>query len=110
MVQKALTGAAEEIGKLRPGIRGTHIDDPHRLDPWLWRLDAKEARGLAALNAAPELSLGRNSEMLLRARHWLDPWLDRVGPVITFNYVPGTMGVTGTEASKRRIAAYGIAG
>src|SRR6516225_8586285 len=41
MIQKGLPCAAEQAGKLRPRIRSTHVDDPHRLDPWLGRLDAE---------------------------------------------------------------------
>ena len=51
-------GPAKTRGEFRPGIRGAHVDDPDRLDPRLWRLDAEQARGLAALDAAPELPLG----------------------------------------------------
>jgi hypothetical protein len=65
MFQKRLPGAAEETGKLGPGVRGTHIDDPDGFDPRLGRLDAKESRGLAALDAAPELPLRCDDEVLI---------------------------------------------
>ena len=65
MVQKGLSGAAEETGKFRPGVRAAHIDDADSLDPGFGRLDSKEARGLAALHATPELSLRSYDEVLV---------------------------------------------
>ena len=65
MLEKGLPGAAEDAGKFRPGIRGTHVDNPDRFDARLGRLDPEEARGLAALDAAPELPLGRDDQMLV---------------------------------------------
>src|SRR5262249_1410131 len=65
MIQKRLPCAAEQAGKFRPRIGSTPTDDPPRLDPWFRRLDTEEARGLAALNAPPELSLGRDDEVLI---------------------------------------------
>ena len=38
---------------------------PYFLNPWLPRFDAKEARGLPAFDAAPELALGRNNQVLV---------------------------------------------
>jgi hypothetical protein len=46
-------------------VRAAHIDDPDRFDPRLWRFNAKQARRVAALHAAPELSLGRDNEVLV---------------------------------------------
>src|SRR6516162_2926841 len=66
MVQKGLSGAAENPSKFRPGVRGTHIDDTHRLYSWLWRFDTKEVRGLAAFDTAPELSLRSNDQVLVK--------------------------------------------
>ena len=37
----------------------------NRLDPGLWRLNPEEARGLAALDTAPELSFGRDDKVLV---------------------------------------------
>src|SRR5262245_20867482 len=54
MVEKGLAGVAKQGGELRPGIRGAHIDDADRLDARPRRFNAKEARGLAVLDAAPE--------------------------------------------------------
>ena len=65
MLQKGLPRVPEETGKLRPGVRGAHVDDPDRLDPWLRWLNPEEARGLAALDAAPELPLSRDNEVLI---------------------------------------------
>src|SRR5215469_6875653 len=77
MLQKGLSGAAEDSSKFRPGIRGAHVDDPHRFDAWLRRFNAKQSRGLAVLNATPELSLGGDDEMLIErigVRGDLDPF------------------------------------
>ena len=41
-------------GEFRPGIGGAHVDNAHRLKPWPRRLGVEQARGLAALHAAPE--------------------------------------------------------
>src|SRR5262249_35055988 len=65
MVQKSLSGGAEDSGKLRPGVRAAHVYNPDCLDPRLGRLDAEEARGLAALHTVPELTLGRDNQMLI---------------------------------------------
>jgi hypothetical protein len=67
VLQKGLPGIAEQTGKLRPGIRGAHIHNPHCLDSGFWWFDTKEARGLAALDAAPELSLCCNNQIELKA-------------------------------------------
>src|SRR5215471_15423710 len=65
MLQKGLSAAAEDSSKLCPGIRGAHVDDPHRFDARLGRFNTKQSRGLAVLNAAPEFSLGGDDEMLI---------------------------------------------
>src|ERR1700724_2717624 len=57
VVHERLAGRSEHGGKLGPGIGRAHVDNPHSLDPRPRWLDAEEARGLAALNAAPELFL-----------------------------------------------------
>ena len=58
-------GPRKDRRKLRPGIGRAHIDNAHRLDARLRRLDAKQARWLATLDAAPEFPLGRNDQMLV---------------------------------------------
>ena len=58
VIEIGRAGPAKYPGKFRPGIGGTHIDDPHRLDPRTRRLDAEQGRGLATLDAVPELLLG----------------------------------------------------
>ena len=63
--RKACPGRAEQPGKLRPGIGCAHVDDPDGFDPRPRRLDAEQARGLAALDAAPELLLRRKQEVLI---------------------------------------------
>ena len=55
MVQKGLPSAAEQTGNFRPGIGPAHVDNPHGFNPGLRWFDAKEARGLAAFDTAPEL-------------------------------------------------------
>src|SRR6476620_4213291 len=52
-----LPGRLKQAGKLGPGVGAAHVDGPDRLDLWPWRLDAKQVRGLAGLDAAPELLL-----------------------------------------------------
>ena len=52
-------------GEFRPGIGRTHVDNAHRLDARLRRLDAEQGRGLAALDAAPEFPLGGDDEVLI---------------------------------------------
>src|SRR6516165_8595735 len=66
MLQKGLSGAAEDSSKLCPGIRGAHVDDPHSFDACLGRLNTKQARRLAALDTAPELPLSRNNKVLIK--------------------------------------------
>src|SRR6516225_7903077 len=65
MLQKRLSGAAEDSGKFGPGIRGTHIHHPNPFEARRRRVDAKEMRGLAALYTAPELSLGGHDKVLI---------------------------------------------
>ena len=65
VLEEGGAGRAEHAGELGPGIGRAHVDDPHRLDPWPRRLDAEEARGLATLDAAPELLLRGQQEMLV---------------------------------------------
>jgi hypothetical protein len=54
MLQVGIFRSPKHRGKFRPGVGRAHVHDPHRLDTSAWRLDPKEARGLAALHAAPE--------------------------------------------------------
>ena len=80
MLQKGLSGAAEETREFRPRVRIAHINNPDGLDPWLWRFDSEQLRWLAALDAAPELALGRDDEMLIERIGMgqnLDPSLPR---------------------------------
>ena len=48
-------------------LDGGHVNDPDRLDPRPRRLDTKEARGLAALDAAPEFLLCGEEQVLIEA-------------------------------------------
>jgi hypothetical protein len=57
--------------ELCPAIGQAHVDNANRFQARLGRFDAKEARGLAALNASPELLLGGQQKVPrseLRAR------------------------------------------
>src|ERR1700730_7808902 len=64
MLGKGLSRRPERGGELGPCIRRAHVDDPPRLDARPRWLDPEEARGLAALHAAPELLLGGEQKML----------------------------------------------
>src|SRR5215469_13971342 len=65
MIEKSLPGAAEQAGKFGPGIRSAHIHNPDRFDPRRWWFNTEDARGLAALNTAPELPLSRDNQVLV---------------------------------------------
>src|SRR5262245_61558780 len=65
MFEIGLPGPPEHTGKFRPGVRGAHIQDPYGRDPRPWGLDAEEAWGLAALDAAPKFPLGRQQQVLV---------------------------------------------
>src|ERR1051326_7641079 len=62
MVEKGRAAGPEEAGALGPGIGGAHVDHPHGLDSWPGRFDAEQTRGLAALDAPPELLLRSEQE------------------------------------------------
>ena len=65
MLEMRRPGLREQRRELRPGIRGAHVDDPHRLDPRLRRFDPEQARGLPELDTAPELLLRGEHEVLV---------------------------------------------
>ena len=65
VLQDGRMGAAIDAGELRPGIRGAHVNPTDRFDPDLRRFREEQARGLTGLDAAPELFLGREQEMLV---------------------------------------------
>src|SRR5215467_14319856 len=54
MLQKCRSGLAKDCGEFRPGIGRTHINDADGLDAKSRRLGKEQARGHAALDAAPE--------------------------------------------------------
>src|SRR5215470_15666698 len=58
MLQKCCSSPAKDCGEFRPGIGRTHINDANGLNAGSRRLSKEQARGLAALNATPELLLG----------------------------------------------------
>src|SRR5262245_11381289 len=59
MLEVSLARAPKHAREFRPSIGGAHVDNPHRFDPRAGRLDPKQARGLAILNAAPKFFFGR---------------------------------------------------
>ncbi len=65
MLEVGLSGAAKDVGEFRPGIGRAHVHDPHRLDASSRGFDAEEARGLAALHAAPEFLFRGQQEVLV---------------------------------------------
>jgi hypothetical protein len=60
-----LPGSREDRGELRPGIGGRHVDNAHRFKPRFWRFDPEQLRLLATLDAAPELALGGDDQVLI---------------------------------------------
>src|SRR5216683_5251540 len=54
MLQKCCSGLTKDCGEFRPGIRRTHINDAYGFDAGSRQLGKEQARGLAALDAAPE--------------------------------------------------------
>src|SRR5262249_41582055 len=51
MLEVSLARAPKHTREFRPGIGCAHVNDPHRFDPRAGRLDSKQSRGLAILNA-----------------------------------------------------------
>src|SRR6516225_6803174 len=64
VLEMCLPGSREDRGELRPGVGHGHIHDTDSLKPRLGRLDAKQLWWFAALDAAPELSLGGDDQVL----------------------------------------------
>src|SRR5262249_38664782 len=62
VLQMRRAGAGEDRC---PGIRGSHIDDADRFKPRLRRLDPEQLRFFAGFDAAPELALGGDDQMLI---------------------------------------------
>jgi hypothetical protein len=56
----------KDCGEIRPGIGGAHIDNANRIHARSRRLDPKQGRGLATLDAAPELAFGGDNEVLVQ--------------------------------------------
>src|SRR5262249_13304362 len=65
MLEVSLARTPKHAGEFRQGIVCANVDDPRRFDPGPTRLDSKQSRGLAILNAAPEFFLGREQEVLV---------------------------------------------
>src|SRR5215813_4963455 len=70
MLEVSLARASKHARKFRPGIGCAHVDDAHRFDPRAGRLDSKQSRWLAILDAAPEFFLGREQEVLVERIGW----------------------------------------
>src|SRR6266851_3839709 len=66
VLEVRLPRAAEDPSELGPAVGGVHIDDPHHLNSWPGRINQEQPRGLATLNTAPELFLGRQQEVLAK--------------------------------------------
>jgi hypothetical protein len=65
VLEMSRPGPRKDRSKLRPRIRGAHIDNADCLHPRLWRFDAKQSRLLPSLDTAPELPLGGDDEVLI---------------------------------------------
>src|SRR4051812_42248671 len=49
-----------------PGIGGAHVHNPDCLNLWTRRLDIEQVRGLATLDATPELPFSGEQQMLVQ--------------------------------------------
>jgi hypothetical protein len=65
VLEVSVPRSSKDPGEFRPGIGRAPVDDANRLDARLGRLDVKQAKGLPALDTAPELPLRRDDEVLL---------------------------------------------
>src|SRR3984957_14863498 len=65
VLEKSRPGPAKHAGKLAPGIGRAHVDTANSLNPRPRRLTPEQARGLTRFDAAPELLLGREQEVLV---------------------------------------------
>src|SRR3954462_13379551 len=59
MFEICLSGSPKYTGELDPSVRQAHVNDPYRLDSSTGRLDAEEARGLAAFQRSAKTSFPR---------------------------------------------------
>ena len=66
MLKVSLTRTLKHATEFRPGIGFAHVNDLRRFDPRAWRLESKQSRWLAALNATPELLFRRQKDVLLK--------------------------------------------
>jgi hypothetical protein len=65
VLKMGLPGAGEDRRQLGPGVGRGHVDNAHRFKPWLRRLDPEQLRLFTALDAAPELALGGDNQVLI---------------------------------------------
>src|SRR5215218_10152983 len=77
--------------ELGPGVGLAHVGRPHRFDPCPGWLNAEEARGLAGLDAAPELLLGGEQKVLI----------ERVGVDLISTHLPPPVMMERTELLER---------
>jgi hypothetical protein len=80
VLEMRLPGSREDRREFRPGIGRCHVDNPHRFEPRLGWIDAKQPGLFAALDTAPELALGGDNQMLIERIGMgedLDPFADR---------------------------------
>ena len=66
MVQRGRTRESIKPGKFRPSIGAAHVNGPDRLNPGSWWFDSEEVRDLARLDAAPELPLRGEQQVLVK--------------------------------------------
>ena len=66
MFEKSRVCSSERAGEFRPRIGGAHVDDVDRFDTRLRRINPEQGGGLAVLDAAPELSLRSDNEVLVK--------------------------------------------
>src|SRR6266567_8716474 len=74
-----LASPQEDAGELGPAVRGAHVDHPDGFDARSRRLDPEQAGRFPGFDAAPELFLGREKEVLIE-RVGRDGDLDPLAP------------------------------
>ena len=65
VLEMRLVGSREDRSELCPSVGRSHVNNPHGLEPRLWRLDSEQLGFFAALDTAPELALGGDDQMLI---------------------------------------------
>jgi hypothetical protein len=62
---KPLLAALGALALFLLAVTPAHVDQPHRHDPWPWRLGIEEARGLTGDHRSPEVPLSGDQEVLV---------------------------------------------